>query len=364
MPKLLASLAVTVAALSILGAATAESREAFPLGPQKSDGPVIVRAAFHLRDINSIDEETETFEFEAVLTLSWRDARQVFDPSIEGVDEKIFQGAYQFNEVFNGWFPQVVLVNESGLFEVQGVVLRVRPDGTMTLIQTLNAIAKTDLDLRRYPFDRQRMEAVFEVLGFDRSEIVFQLETSAPDGSVSRDPAMSVPQWEVTRVRGTTRDRSVPYAGSTGTASTFVVSLDLARHPFFMLRLVVLPLVLMVMLSWSVFWMERSSLGDRISVSFIGILTAVAYQLVVSEILPQISYFTLINAIINLSLIFMCSTVLINLVVGAMDKRGRIATGDLIDRRCRLIFPLSYFGLILVILAIAFLLVPETRFGS
>ena len=182
MPKLLASLAVTVAALSILGAATAESREAFPLGPQKSDGPVIVRAAFHLRDINSIDEG------------------QVFDPSIEGVDEKIYQGAYQFDEIFNGWFPQVVLVNESGLFEVQGVVLRVRPDGTMTLIQTLNAIAKTDLDLRRYPFDRQRMEAVFEVLGFDRSEIVFQLETPAPDGSVSRDPAMSVPQWEVTRV--------------------------------------------------------------------------------------------------------------------------------------------------------------------
>jgi hypothetical protein len=31
--------------------------------------------------------------------------------------------------------------------------------------------------------------------------------------------------------------------------------------------------------------MDRSSPGDRLSVSFIGILTAVAYQMVVSEIL-------------------------------------------------------------------------------
>jgi hypothetical protein len=34
-----------------------------------------------------------------------------------GVAETIYQGAYQFNELSHAWFPQVVLVNESGLFE-------------------------------------------------------------------------------------------------------------------------------------------------------------------------------------------------------------------------------------------------------
>jgi hypothetical protein len=92
--------------------------------------------------------------------------------------------------------------------------------------------------------------------------------------------------------------------------------------------------------------MERSSLGDRINVSFIGILTAVAYQIVVSEVLPHISYVTLMNGFLQLSFLVMCATVVVNLVVGSLDKRGEVAAGDRVDRRCRWIFPLVYFGLL------------------
>jgi len=322
---------------------------------------VPVGASFHLRGINNIDEELETFEFDGVLTLSWRDARQAFDPQKLGLDEKIYQGDYQVNQLFDGWSPQVVLVNESGLFETHGLVLRVRPDGLLTLMQAVNATAETNLDLRRYPFDRQRLDALFEILGFDETEVVFETESPAFPASASLDPSVRMPQWEISQVRATTSDRSAPYAGATGKASTLVVSVEMKREPLFMVRLVVLPLILMVMLSWSVFWMERSSVGDRISVSFIGILTAVAYQMVVSQIMPQISYVTLINGILNLSFVLMCSTVVINLVVGAYDKAGKIAMGDLIDRRCRLIFPLTYFGAILLMVTYAFLFLPETR---
>jgi len=108
------------------------------------------------------------------------------------------------------------------------------------------------------------------------------------------------------------------------------------------------------MLSWSVFWMERSSLADRISVSFIGILTAVAYQIVVSEIQPHISYVTLMHGFLILSLLIMSGTVVINLVVGTLDKQGRVAAGDRVDRRCRWLFPLAYFGLNAVMAVVAF----------
>jgi hypothetical protein len=36
-----------------------------------------------------------------------------------------------------------------------------------------------------------------------------------------------------------------------------------------------------------------------------------------------------------------------------LDKRGQIALGDRIDRRCRWGFPLAYFGLLLVMRAVA-----------
>jgi len=128
------------------------------------------------------------------------------------------------------------------------------------------------------------------------------------------------------------------------------------RQSFYISRLVTLPLIVIVLLSFSVFWMDRSSLGDRISVSFIGILTAVAYQVVMSEILPKIAYVNWMNAFLNLSFVMMVGTVLINLMIGVLDQQGRSEVGDRIDRRCRWIFPLVYFGIILLLFALAFLM--------
>ncbi len=181
--------------------------------PLRDGGPVIVQAGFNLRGINEIDDEAETFEFEGVLVLEWRDERQAFDPAVEGVNEKLYQGDYQFNEVFTGWFPQAVLMNESGLYEKHGVVLRVRPDGSLRLLETVNATAKADLDLRAYPFDRQRLEAVFEVLGFDESEVVLKpvaaADASAPYGAEAR----RIPQWRLVRVGTSIRSHPAPHAG-------------------------------------------------------------------------------------------------------------------------------------------------------
>ena len=122
-----------------------------------------------------------------------------------------------------------------------------------------------------------------------------------------------------------------------------------------MMRLIVLPLSFIVMLSWSVFWMDRSSLGDRINVSFVGILTAAAYQIVAGDIMPHVSDLTLLNGFVSISFWIMCATVVVNLVVGSADKQGQFQRGDRIDRRCRVIFPLAYAGLLLVAAAIAFL---------
>jgi len=293
-----------------------------PRDPPTKAGPGVVQADFQLGDLNEID------------------------------DEKVYRGDYQLNEVFGGWFPQVILVSESGLDEQQGILLRVKPDGRLILVQTIDAAAEADLDLRRYPLDRQELEVVFEVLGFDETEVL--LETDSARRSTP-DHMIRIPQWTVESVRTSTRHRPASYAGSKVISSVFVVSMDVKRGSSLMLRLVFFPLVLIVMLSWSVFWMERSSLADRISFSFIGILTAVTYQIMVSEIMPQISCMTLMTGFLNASFILMCLTVVINLVVAELDKKGESEAGDRLDKRCRWIFPLAYFGWIALMTGAAFL---------
>jgi hypothetical protein len=324
----------------------------FLLGPPKQAGPVELRARFELHDILEIDDELEAFEFSGVLTLTWNDPRQRFEPAVVGADEKVYQGNYQFDEISPGWYPQVVLVNESGSYQNSGVVLRIQPDGTSTLIQTISGVAEAELDMRRFPFDAHHLEAIFEVLGFDRGEVTIEVESGFEGALLASD--VRVPEWKITASGLSTPDRSASYAGRQGVSSAFVVSVDVERRSFHMVRLVVLPLTMIVLLSFSVFWMDRSSLGDRTSVSFIGILTAVTYQVLISDNMPRISYTTLMHGFLSLSFVVMCATVVINLVVGALDQRGKTELGDRVDHRCRWAFPLVYFGLNLVFVGVAF----------
>ncbi len=330
----------------------AEPKIPFLLGPPKGAGPVVVWARFKLHDINEVHDGTETFEFSGVLTLKWHDPRQAFDPAVEGVDEKIFQGNYQFNEISTGWYPQVVLVNESGFYQKSGVLLRVQPDGTSTLIETINAAAESEMNMTLFPFDAHSLEAVFEVLGFDKNEVLLQVK---PDAAGSMASEVSIPQWIVTGVETSVRDLPALYGGAPRVSSAFVLNADVKRKPFYIMRLVALPLIFIVFLSFSVFWMDRQLLGDRLNISFIGILTGVAYLIVSSDVLPHISYVTLLHGFLNLSFLTMCATVVINIIVGELDKRGKYEIGDRIDHRCRRIFPLVYFGLLLVMLGVAFL---------
>lgn len=100
--------------------------------------------------------------------------------------------------------------------------------------------------------------------------------------------------------------------------------------------------------------MPKSSLGDRISVSFIGILTAVTYQVILSEILPRISYLTLINdGFLGVSFFIMSMTIFVNLRVGHLDRVGLHVTGDRLDDLCKWLFPVIYFGSLLLLVWLA-----------
>lgn len=314
------------------------------LAPPASDGPFVVRAGFQLLDINSIDEQSETFQFSGVLSVQWKDERQAFDPAVEGVEEKFYSGNFQFNEISPSWYPEISLLNVAGMFEKGEPLFRVRPDGTCTLVSPVNAIAKSALILRHYPFDRHNLRIIFGLPGYTDSEL--SIEPLALPDLAPGD--INVPQW---RLLGTKESRPtgqlLPTApGSDLSTPAFVVELDVKRQPMFVLRLVVGPLFLVVILSWSVFWMDRASVGDRMSVSFVGLLTAVAYQIILGDILPHIAYLTPVNVFVNLSFMVMCASIVINLIVGEFNRSGRGDKADALDNRCKVLFPVVYLSLI------------------
>jgi len=335
------SAVLVLLAVALVGNTVAEPLcDEAALVPPPGDGPVKVRASFDLQNVHLIDDETETFEFSGIIKMVWKDSRLAFNPAQAGCQEKVYNGAFQFNRVSPGWYPQLVLANTAGIHKSHGIVQRVKPDGICTLYEMLTISAKTKFDLKKYPYDTQNLEAVVEILGFEKDEVVLE-----PGGVTGYRSDLSlrvpVPQWKLVDIAMTENH------GSGGNHSSIIMTVTMSRKWLYIVRLVVIPLLVICMLSWSVFWMEQSSLGDRMSASFVGILTAVAYQTLVGDILPQIAYATFIHAFLAISFLIMCASAVINLVVGACDKKGLYDFGKRIDRHCRWAFPLSYALLLL-----------------
>ena len=320
------------------------------------DGPIAVRAGFMLYDVNEIEETTETFEFEGALLLSWVDPRQAFDPDAEGASERVYKGEYQFAELFDGWWPQVVLANQSGSLDRQGVVLRIEPDGTVWYIEELDAIAESPMSLRFFPFDRQSLEIHFKFLGYGVDEVRFEPVADYSSLLPQRGNAVGNAEWTVAGYAVTAGEDLAAIAGSAavGQGSTLRIDILAERNPGYLIRTVVLPLALIVMLSWSIFWMDRESLGSRMDISFIALLTVVAFQTIVEQALPAIPGFTLMAGFIMINYLLLAATIVVNLRVSVLDHSGRRDLGDALDRRCRWLFPALYFAVFpLLILVLA-----------
>lgn len=317
----------------------------FLLGPPPGEEPTKVSVGLYLSDVYAVSEQEETMDFDGILTLRWHDGRNAFDPIDAGVSEKVYQGNFQFSEVYSGWWPQLVLANKGGDYQVDGVVLRIGSDGAHTLIQEVSADAEVRMKLRRFPFDRQHFDAIFEVLGTDTDRVVLVPD---PATTGSRTGSTNLPQWDVKDIRIASRDFDVDAHRGEGRmmgSSRVVVTLDVTRKSTYMLRVVVVPLAVIVCLTFAVFWMDRESLGDRMDISFIGVLSVIAYQIIVSQTMPSIAYFTLMSGFLYSTYLLLSAGVVVNLVVSKLDQAGRRDLGDRVDFTCRWAFPLVFVGL-------------------
>lgn len=345
----------TLVFLLVLVTSVAHANVGLPPG----DRPLVVKAGFMLYDVNEIEESTETFEFEGALLLSWNDPREIFDADAEGVAERVYTGGFQYSELYRGWKPQVFLANESGAYDRQGIVLRIEPDGTVWYLEEIDAVAESPMFLRFFPFDTQVLQIHFKFLGYDAGDVRFE-----PIEEISRllpqhGSPVGTAGWHIGHYAVSAAQDLSAVAGAKflGTGSTLLVAVAAERRSGYLVRVVVLPLMLIVALSWVIFWMDRESLSNRINISFIALLTVVAFQIMVEQALPAIPDLTLMAGFLAINYLLLAATIVINIRVDQLDRAGRQAEGDVLDLRCRWLFPLLYFVVspVLLVLLMAML---------
>ncbi|MBW2159665.1 MAG: hypothetical protein JRH14_06825 [Deltaproteobacteria bacterium] len=349
-----AKLGLLAALLSIAGASEAKAIDPDHLRAlPKSDGPLQVQIGFHVFDITDISEKDETIDFDGAIYLQWHDPRQAYDPADFGYSAedfpsgdtsrsppRLYQGEFAVKEVFQGWRPHIKFANAIGDRQTTYMAIVVWPDGTVVYADHFLAKAETPMNLRRFPFDRQSLE-LYLVPHWHQAHEVELVHADGMSGTWQQDSGIA--EWEKLGLK--LEEQAFEYVHRDGVkkvVSQLLVKLDVARRPGHVLFSIIFPLLILVSLTWIVFWLDEESVTDRVNISFIGILSVVAYYLVMQDSVPEIPYLTMVDAFILATFLILAATVVINIVVDKYNRSGRKAEGDRLDRICRWGFPLGY----------------------
>ena len=123
------------------------------------------------------------------------------------------------------------------------------------------------------------------------------------------------------------------------------VNLFVERNYNYFLTKILIPILLILIISWSVFWIRPNLIEPRLTVGIVCLLSLIAYNFVVDDDLPRLSYLTVMDLMILLSYFF--STLPTLLTIKNHVQSEEIALK--IDRVARYLIPLLYIISIFII---------------
>ena len=138
--------------------------------------------------------------------------------------------------------------------------------------------------------------------------------------------------------------------GQQGTLEKINYSFELERKYFYYVLKIVIPVVFLVWLSFSVFYIRAIELESKLAVSMGSLLTLVAYNFVFGDDVPKLNYITILDSWILLSYLFAGLSTMIT-VYSYWDYHRDKQTGvfNTLDQKLRWLMPISYHLLMVIL---------------
>ena len=114
----------------------------------------------------------------------------------------------------------------------------------------------------------------------------------------------------------------------------------------------IVPLLLVVMMSWSVFWIAPVHVAPRLGLAATSMLTLIAYRFALASILPPIAYMTRMDLFLVFASVLVFAALAIAVAVTYVADKGKDALALRINEVARWVSPLLFA----VVIVVAFLL--------
>ena len=218
--------------------------------------------------------------------------------------------------------------------------VEVEPDGTVNYRQRYDGAFTQPLRLRSFPFDRQTFHVQLVAVRYRPNEVTFVPDEDWIRNGLQRAggiaPSITLPDWTVEKWE----TKPLTYALSPGFEySGYTFEFTASRNVQHYILKVILPLVLIVMMSWSVFWIDPNTSNSQISIAVTSMLTLIAYRFAVDSQLPRLPYMTRLDAFFLVSTLLVFFSLIEVLVTTILDNNQQTERAKKIDRYCRVVFP-------------------------
>ena len=335
-----------------------------PNFPYSSEEPIIVKADLLIEDVHEISGKDLDFESSFTLWAHWKDSRVAnvlkelnvyksegkplflcdYSPqSVIGDSRKIFD-------------PVIEFFNRKGKPNFQYGMqdwIEIFSDGTVQSRIRDKSKFKARFDFKRFPFDSQIL--TYELWSEYPS---FMVEINADEPGMSEyketkyafengdQEGITIPGWKLESVDyenySYVENDGYPYTG-------FILQLEVSRQSSYYLFKIILPIMFILVISWSVFWVRGSQLEAKVNVTIVCLLSLIAYNFIIDEDLPKLPYLTFLDSFILLSY-FYTGIATILCVTSFVQKLKSGKDLSIIDKKAQWFGPLSYFLILFAML--------------
>ena len=240
------------------------------------DKKVDVFIRVYVADIFQIDDSQKSANVKFFVNITWKDKR------LKGKFKKLT--TIPLDDI---WHPRIEIMTRKNLVPDSNKVVNVDRDGTVSRLIRYTGTISFKADYKNFPFDHQILDINFIT---NRKEVHLKVK----DFDALRTKKFSIEGWVFDD--GTFVEEKIDLGRSVPVLYDGVsLKLNGKRKPEFYLWKVFYPLTIILLIAGAIFGINPGQVPARISVTTVATLTLVAYDFIIANMVPTLSYLTLID---------------------------------------------------------------------
>jgi hypothetical protein len=280
----------------------------------EEDGPREAKIGFYLLNMGKLDTVSGSFDVDFYITI--KDSQPIEDDSFEIMNGRVMR--FELNDE---------LIEE---------------DGTYVKIYRILATLTTKIDLKKFPFDEQKLGVMIESTIENTSDLIYvPIEEETGMDQYNRFPGWTINGWN-------TEINEHYYDVFSESYSQYVFNVSISKMWFNSFMKTFLPVLFTVLITLVIFMIAPDKVTTRLEIICSLLIAIAMFHISIFSQLPPVSYLTVADKFMFLTYFILLLCICINMYIYNLQRNKVNKDFVAIDKRIRyalfVLVPLAYIA--------------------